>query len=769
MTDRHWATRSLSQILIRFRWPFLLAALAVTVAAYFPSRWLAFDRSIENMFAPDDPVLEPFRKLKRTFGGDEVALAAYVDADLLTADGLARLEKITADLAAVPGVKQTFSLSTVQQFFTSPLLASFKERLLELSEGYTIGPDRQTAGVVCVLVPEHEAPVPRLQTVDLLRRQIEAHAAGGVLTGEPVMVVDGFRFLEADGELLGAVSTVLLMLTIVICFRSLRWVVVPMAVVGTTLVWTQASLVASHLHLSLVSSMLWAIVTVIGVATVLHLVISFREYRTEGLSAREALGLAGDRLAAPIFWACATDAAGFGALMVSRVGPVHDFGLMMLVGSLLALVSIALVVPGLSLAGRFDADPRRAWGERGLDFGLRHIAGAIERRPLLLAVSISLISFACCLGTMHLEVETDFTKNFRQSSPIVRSYEFVESRLGGAGVWDVIVPVPPDDTAAFIDAVGRLEERLRSEVSVINAAGESEPGLTKVLSAVDALDLVPLGKTLAARQLEPTLSAAARTVPIVQALYGHDPQADNRLYLRIMLRAKERQPSQQKQALVEQVRRISRDVFPEAEVTGFFVLLTKLIESITRDQWLTFGVASAAIFAMMLAAFRSLPVAVVTLIPNALPILIVTGLMGWLRVKINMGAAMIASVSMGLAVDSSIHYITAYRRHREDGLSTGESLHLVHQSVGRAMVFSTLALIVGFSALALSRFVPTIYFGVLVGMTMFGGLVGNLLILPLLLKLIERESPKSTPVAPAFREAENDGAVGAGEESPIAK
>jgi predicted RND superfamily exporter protein len=287
--------------------------------------------------------------------------------------------------------------------------------------------------------------------------------------------------------------------------------------------------------------------------------------------------------------------------------------------------------------------------------------------------------------------------------------------------------------------MSRLEDRLRNEVTVVNAAGGTEPGLTKVLSAVDALDLVPFGRTAASRQLEPTLATAARTVPIVQALYGRDPLDGNRLFLRIMLRAKERQPAKQKHALVEQVTRLSREAFPEAEVTGFFVLLTRLIESITRDQWLTFGVASAAIFAMMLAAFRSLPVALVSLVPNALPILIVTGLMGWLRVRINMGAAMIASVSMGLAVDSSIHYITAYRRHRASGMTTGEALHAVHQSVGRAMVFSTLALIVGFTALALSRFVPTIYFGVLVGLTMFGGLIGTLLVLPLLLKLLDRQ------------------------------
>lgn len=731
---------SFAHLLIRYRWPLLAIALAATAAGFFPAQQLGFDRSIENMFAPDDPVLAPFRKLKRTFGGDEVALAAYVDRDLLTPDGLKRLAGITNDLAAVPGVERTFSLSTVEQFLTSPLLAPLKPRLLELSEGYTIGSDHETAGIVCVLLPEHESTVPRVQTVDELRRRLESQAAGGVLTGEPVMVVDGFRFLEGDGRLLGGVSTVLLMLTIVVCFRSLRWVVVPMAVVGSTLVWTEAALVASHLHLSMVSSMLWAIVTVIGVATVLHLVVSFREYRTEGLAVPQAFELAAGRLAAPICWACATDAAGFGALMVSRVGPVHDFGLMMLVGSLLALLSIGLVVPGLSLAGRFDADPRRAWGEHGLDFGLRQLAESIERHPRLLTATITIVSAICCFGITRLEVETDFTKNFRKSSPIVRSYEFVESRLGGAGVWDVIVPAPADDSPEFIDAVAKLEQRLRSEVTVVNAAGVSEPGLTKVLSAVDALDLLPLRRLFAKAKLETMLAAAADRLPIVQSLYGRDPADGNRLFLRIMLRAKERQPSRQKHQLIEQVTRISREVFPEAQVTGFFVLLTRLIESTTRDQWLTFGVASAAIFVMMLIAFRSLPVAIVTLVPNALPILIVTGLMGWLHLPINMGAAMIASVSMGLAVDSSIHYITAYRRHRGDGLSTGEALHAVHQSVGRAMVFSTLALIVGFSALALSRFVPTIYFGVLVGLTMFGGLVGNLLVLPLLLKLIDRSA-----------------------------
>jgi len=210
-------------------------------------------------------------------------------------------------------------------------------------------------------------------------------------------------------------------------------------------------------------------------------------------------------------------------------------------------------------------------------------------------------------------------------------------------------------------------------------------------------------------------------------------------YFRIMLRARERQPADQKQVLIDQVTQIALEELPgterrpEPQVTGFFVLLTNLIESIIRDQWITFGLATAGIGLMMLLAFRRPTLALIALIPNALPILLVLGLMGWLRLPINMGAAMIAAVSMGLSVDSSIHYVTAYQRARRSGKGVSEALSEVQQSVGKAVVFSTIALIVGFSILCSSQFVPTIYFGLLTGFAMLMALFANFTLLPLLL------------------------------------
>ncbi len=119
--------------------------------------------------------------------------------------------------------------------------------------------------------------------------------------------------------------------------------------------------------------------------------------------------------------------------------------------------------------------------------------------------------------------------------------------------------------------------------------------------------------------------------------------------------------------------------------------------------------------------------------------------MGWLEVKINMGAAMIAAVSMGLSIDSEIHYITMFRRLRQEGQTVREALYAVQQSVGRAVFFSTLALVVGFGALCLSEFIPTVYFGALVGLSLLGGLAGNLVVLPLLLSLVVRETKARMP------------------------
>ncbi|MBL9124078.1 MAG: hypothetical protein JNG90_10635, partial [Planctomycetaceae bacterium] len=214
--------------LIAWRWAlFALAVAVMGLIIYQGAYRLSFDRSIENMFAPDDPLLVPYRQLKRTFGGNEIALAAYVDPNLLTAQGIERLDQLSQAMQDVPGVQAVLSLTTTplgREIINDQVLGPAFIRLLE---GFAVGADRQTAAVVCMLVPEDQTDADRPATVAELRRLVQAHDPSGVLTGEPVMVVDGFQYLEEDGELLGRTANLLLILTIVFCFRSIRWVIVP--------------------------------------------------------------------------------------------------------------------------------------------------------------------------------------------------------------------------------------------------------------------------------------------------------------------------------------------------------------------------------------------------------------------------------------------------------------------------------------------------------------------------------------------------------------
>jgi predicted RND superfamily exporter protein len=318
----------------------------------------------------------------------------------------------------------------------------------------------------------------------------------------------------------------------------------------------------------------------------------------------------------------------------------------------------------------------------------------------------------------------------------------IESRLGGAGVWDVIVPAPRRLDPGFLRQIRRMEARLRELGETSNGENDTARGVTGVLSLADILDATlvdrmeslpsgPFGRSL----ISTTVATIDRRLPgLVGTLFAADPDQPDQHYFRIMLRAPERQSAAEKEALIARVTEVCREEFSEAETTGYFVLLARLIASMLRDQWVTFGVATAGIFLTMVVAFRSVTLALIALVPNLLPVFAVTGLWGWLGLKINMGAAMIAAVSMGLAIDSSVHYITAFRRARARGATVRAALDEAHQGVGRAMVFSTLALVVGFLSLCQSNFVPTIYFGILVSLTMLGGLAGNLIVLPLLLR-----------------------------------
>lgn len=695
---------------------FVIGVALALGAAYLGSQ-LQLDRSIEHMFAASNPVLAPYQKLQENFGQHQIAIAIYSEPELTDEKGLERVAKFTEEIRQVPGVVAAVSI------LDPPGAADFADtgrgkQLRDVFQGYTHNQQRNAAGVICLLDKSNKSVS---KTIAQLR-SIVNKLPHGTLVGEPILIGEAFDLLEIDGQRLNIWCTLLLTLAILLCFRSLRWLLLPIVVVQMTLALTRGLLVALGLQLSMVSSMLAAIVTVVGVATVVHIIVRYRDALLQGFSAKEALAQASKLVSVPIFFACLTDAAGFAALMISSVGPVQDFGLMMAIGSLLVLVSVFFAVPAIVLVGNdTDREDREPHDQVLLSKLEQLLNWSLEKKWLLLGLS-AFITAAALIGSKRLVRETDFTRNFQANNPIVEGYLYVEEEFGGAGVWDIVIPVPRMLDEKFLERVLDLQKRLQEEVQHLN----------KAISIADVLDAMkPLGPRLA-------LPALRVKIPeFVDAIVR--PAVDEKqAQLRILLRSPERLEADVKARMIHQVRAAVTEEFPDASVTGYYVLLNELIESLLEDQWITFAVAAVAIALMMALAFRSLRLALVTLIPNSLPVLVLFGAMGWLGVRINMGAAMIAAVSLGLSVDGSIHYVMSYLRERRSGKTANNALHKVQATVGRAAVFATLALVIGFSTLCFSEFVPTIYFGALVSLSMIGGLFGNLILLPILIQAVDQ-------------------------------
>ena len=764
-------TDGFARLLVSLRWYLLVVAIALATASFMLKKDVQFDNSIEGMFPPDNLALKEYQQLKDKFGGTEIVLAVYEDPDLFNLDGsgLKRLRQRTEELKNVRGVIGVLSLAEINdalnQVYTlgnlfnsddeetaAPILDPadpMATAFLDTFEGYTHAGDGKTAAIVCLLERIETLNIPRSKTIGTLRNIVDLWD-GSRITGEPVLLADGFRFIRRDGNRLNQICILLMGVVIIGCFRSLRWMLIPVAVIKLSLWMTLATLAVLNWKLTMVSSMLSAIVAVISVATVVHITVRYREARLKKGHTREGSMIeVFDSLLLPITWTCLTTAAGFFALTLADVKPVSDFGWMMTLGSLFVLLSVCLLVPGLALLGNFDTNPQDTWGEGKLETWLKMSSRAISRYPKQIGLSVAIAVSVIGIGLFYLEVETDFTKNFREDSEIIQAYTFVEERMGGAGLLDVVIRSPNTLNRDFLDRIDGMQTELRN-LTLETDAGQ--PALTHVLSFADANRILETNPVIYAVPPNIKFMAMARVMPGFAAqMKTMMPDEHGHHYFRVMLRTSQRKTAEQQAELIDRIKAIVNSSFPPSGssespntmTTGFFVLLSNLVNSVLADQVKTFLAACVFIGLVILVAFGSLRLVVIALIPNIIPVFGLLGMLGWLGIKMNMGAAMIAAVSMGLSIDGTIHYLTSYRANKHSGLRTAKSIDLVQFRTGRALIYSTIALVFGFGSLCTSEFIPTVFFGGLVSLSMLGGMLGNLIVLPVLLTLLDAGEDKS--------------------------
>ncbi|MDB2410068.1 MMPL family transporter [Pseudomonadales bacterium] len=602
------------------------------------------------------------------------------------------------------------------------------------------------------------------QLVENVRAVLDQHRTAATaifLGGVPMIASDMVSFVKSDLQVFGIGILLFVIVVLTVIFRSFRWVFLPLLVCVLTNIFMLGLLGFLDWRMTVISSNFIALLLIITLAIAVHLVVRYRELQLlRPQATQHELALATvTAMLRPCLYTGLTTIVAFMSLVISGIRPVMDFGWMMTIGVLVALLTTFIVVPVGMILGRAPTpEVKKQSSSDESIFTLRFACITENHGGKILAAAVFILLFSIS-GVMQLKVENRFIDYFDEATEIYRGMELVDSELGGTIPLELVVypaaeqAIDDDDSFdEFDDEFGDEFGESSSEISPwFTIAGLNEldrihqymDGLTetgKVLSLATVYQLAQdlLGGGLDDIQLAlayRNLPAEIKEVMITPYLYDEINEA------RITVRVKETSRTLNRAELLADLDRFMQEDMGYSEdryrFTGMLVLYNNLLQSLFVSQILTLGLVFVAITAMLVVLFQSFNLALIGIVPNLMAALLVLGGMGWAGVPLDMMTITIAAISIGIGVDNTIHYVHRFKRefqHDGDYIAT---MYRCHASIGRAMYYTSITIIFGFSILALSNFKPSIYFGLLTGVAMLSALLGSLLLLPKLLLLFK--------------------------------
>ncbi|MHA7853518.1 efflux RND transporter permease subunit [Marinobacter shengliensis] len=578
------------------------------------------------------------------------------------------------------------------------------------------------------------------------------------LGGVPMIVADMIRFIKSDLSTFGLGVLAFLLLTLAIIFRQWRWVLVPLLCCGFT-VWLMIGFLGwAQWPVTVISSNFISLLLIMTLSLTIHLIVRYREFQHDEPDAapRDVLRRTVMAMIKPCFYMAITTIVAFGSLTFSGIRPVIDFGWMMTLGLSVAFIITFLVFPALlsllppPLDSRVTSD-RIPFTDAFARF-TEHFGGTV-------LVGSAIIAVLCVIGLNRLTVENSFIDYFKSSTEIHQGMITIDDRLGGTTPLDVVITDEPppenysDDPFAsdcdpFVEDCDEEDYRdtwytyqKMRQLGDVHDYLNSLPETGKVLSISTTLHLLAQingGTPLNAVELAFVPAAVPDDLQdILLTPYISEEQSQARFSIRIL----ETMPDLRRQDLLDRIHKhLTTELGYDSErvqLSGMTVMYNNMLQSLFDSQIKTIGVVFAAIMVMFLILFRSLKLALIGMAPNLIAAGSVLGLMGWLGIPLDMMTITVAAITVGIAVDDTIHYIHRFKTELAKDGDYLATMHRCHRSIGQAMFFTSLTIISGFSILVLSNFIPTIYFGLFTGFAMLMALVGALTLLPRLIILFK--------------------------------
>jgi uncharacterized protein len=753
-----------SIVIARGWWVIVAVCLALGALALAQFRHLGIEFQTKTLLDEKDEELGEYQKLHDTssWGESEFAVVCASGIDWVSEQGILHLRELVTDLEKAPQVGRTMSLLDIPLFRQNPeqqpnllTLATGKTKHLrepgetkwpearveliehELAGGTLISRDGDSTNILVYLSPAADGTTdtqPRWQELVAGLREVTGRWNAKLpqkikLAGVPVVYTYIIERVAHDLRIFGVAAAVLFSAGLFLVYRRARFVILPLLTSVLPVVLVLGYMAVAGVRFTVITSNLPLLLFVLALPYTIYITERYLERRARHPEENNLASVleAARAMWIPCLFSALATVAGFGAFATSGILPVRLFGVLMSVGTLVGLAVVFLFFP----AAQRPWPPISIRAQNGSRF---HLATWFARiavaRPVAVVALSAVVLLGGIAGAFRLTAENKFTSYFWPSSEVYQGLEFIDRNLGGTSTLEIYLKSTEP---------GFFEKQ--EGLAAIAAVEEFFKRVPEVGSLRTLNSLVREARKTFKPEWFPTMEDGAllRLVHTKAPELFQDIMNDDGSEASLQVRLEETAPTLNRRHILDALDRHLAALEPTAlkglgvETTGIFVLYANMLETLIDSQRDTLGFVIIAIFLMLLALFRSFRLALIVLLPQALPAVTMLGVMGWFRIPLDLVTVMISAIALGVGVDSAIQYTMRFREELGVDGDVAAAVGRAHATVGRAIWVATTVIVAGFAVLMASDFFPSVWFGLFTGLAMLMSQFSALLTLPSLI------------------------------------
>ena len=593
------------------------------------------------------------------------------------------------------------------------------------------------------------------QNINGIRTVIEKHkdTAKIHLGGIPMIADDMMTYIKNDIAVFGVGVFLFIVCTLWFIFRSLLWVFIPLLSCFFSVLIMVGLLGLASWKVTVISSNFIALMLILTMAMNIHMSVRYLQFKKENpnISNSEAILWTSGKMFWPILYTVLTTICAFLSLIFSNIKPIIDFGWMMTVGLLVSLsITFTLLPAILNILSKENAN----YKDEKKSIITSFLSKVAQRNTKTIFVSALLVIIVSIIGITKLEVENSFINYFDKKTEIYKGMKLIDDELGGTTPLDIIVKFPDKEKEEETDDdFDSWDDEEKDEAKYWFTRNKIDR-ITQVHDYVDNLQAV--GKVISfasiVRVVEDLNEGKELQGLEMGILYTKIPDSIKKEIIdpyisiknneaRISLRVLDSKEDLRRNELIKKINYdlenqlgLKREEF---KLAGVLILFNNLLQSLFKSQILTLGIVMAGITLMFLVLFRNITLSLIGVVPNFMAAFLILGIIGLLGIPLDMMTITIAAITIGIAVDNSIHYIYRFKEEFKKINDYNQTLEKCHDTVGVAILNTSITIVFGFSILVLSNFIPTIYFGIFTGIAMLLAMISVLTLLPKLILVVK--------------------------------